>query len=358
MTVSKRKRPSSGPHWNTASAVVDLPAASAHESKLQAFCSFWCGMFCLLLASCGSPGAARQMKPELGAHTWRSYDGKVMPWRDGKPVKGGKPKAVVITVHGLSGAALDFWMLRDAWPELGMAVYGMEMRGQGNDPDRRRRGDISSAEVWQKDLLTFHRLVRERHPGVPIIWYAESLGTLIALHTVTDQIRDPAELPAGLVLSSPAAGLRLRPKGARATLLYSAIAMTPWIKVNLERLGGVDDRQIRVTHDTTHGAQMAITSHYVSHFTLRLLGEVDDMMRTAPHAATQLQVPVLVLASPNDVIASEEQIQIFYDQIGSPDKTIRWYRQSYHLLLHDSQRQEVLEDATNWVKRHTQARQR
>lgn len=292
------------------------------------------------------------MKPELGPHTWRSYDGKELPWRDCKPVRGEKVKAVVITIHGLSGAALDFWMLRDAWPEQGMAVYGLELRGQGNDPDRRRRGDISSAEVWQKDLLTFHRLVKERHPGVPVFWYSESLGTLIALHTVTDQMPDPSEHPAGVVLSSPAAGLRLRPVGARATLLYTAIAVAPWTKVNLERLGGVDDRQIRVTHDTTHGAQMAITSHYVSHFTLRLLGEVDEMMRTAPSAAKQLQVPILVLASPNDVIASEEQIQNFYDLISSKDKSIHWYRQSYHLLLHDSQRQEVLEDATAWVRNH------
>ena len=335
----------------------DGASDSAWEPALSPFHLCWWGFFCLLLAACSSPSAVahtRSVKPVLGPTTWRSYDGKEMPWRFGKPVKGGKARAVVITIHGLSGAALDFWMLRDAWPEEGMAVYGLELRGQGNDPDKKHRGNISSATVWQKDLLTFHRLVKERHPGVPIYWYAESLGTLIALHTVTDQMRDPSEHPAGMIFSSPAAGLRLRPQGMRATALYSAIAVAPWMKVNLERLGGVDDKNIRVTHDTTHGAQMAVTSHYVSHFTLRLLGEVDDMMRTAPEAATHLQVPVLVLASPNDVIASEEQIQILFDQMASPDKTLRWYRDSYHLLLHDSEREKVLKDATQWVKKHAQ----
>lgn len=309
----------------------------------------------LLAAGCSSPAAVSAMKPRLNDKTWTSYDGKEMPWSFGKPVRG-KVKAAVITVHGLSGASLDFWMLRDAWPTEGIAVYGLELRGQGNDPDRRRRGDISSAEVWQRDLLAFHRLVRERHPGVPVFWYSESLGTLIALHTVTDMMEDSREHPNGMVFSSPAAGLRLRPEGIRATLLYTAIATLPWKKVNLERLGGVDDRQIRVTHDTTHGAQMAVTSHYVSHFTLRLLGEVDEMMRTAPSSAAQLRVPVLVLASPNDVIASEEQIQSLYDQIASRDKTLHWYRKSYHLLLHDAERQQVLDDATNWVKRRSLAR--
>lgn len=279
-----------------------------------------------------------------------------MPWSFGKPVKGEKARAVVITIHGLSGAALDFWMLRDAWPQEGVAVYGLELRGQGNDPDKRKQGDIASAGIWQQDLLAFHRLVKERHSGVPVFWYAESLGTLIALHTVTDLMPDSDEHPSGLIFSSPAAGLRLRPEGIKATVLYTAIAIMPWKKVNLERLGGVDDKNIRVTHDTTHGAQMAVTSHYVSHFTLRLLREVDTMMRNAPQSAARLQVPVLVLASPKDVIASEQQIQDLFDQIASRDKTLRWYRQSYHLLLHDKQREEVLADATNWLDQRSRRR--
>jgi acylglycerol lipase len=310
-----------------------------------------CCVLALALASCAGM-RVKTVKPTLGETNWASHDGKVMPWKAGKPVPG-KVQAVVITVHGLSGAAMDFWMLEDGWPPRGIAVYGLQLRGMGNDPVKRARGDIKSASLWEKDLLTFHQLVRERHPHVPIFWYAESLGSLIALHTVVGLMGDaPADAkPAGLVFSSPAAGLRLRPKGLRASALYTMIAVMPWMRVNLEQLGGVNDKDIRVTHDTTHGAQMAITSHYVSHFSLRLLGEVDKMMRAAPEAASHLTVPVLVLASPNDVIASEEQVADFFDRIRSKDKTIRWYRKSYHLLLHDAEREEVLRDATRWVGR-------
>ena len=288
----------------------------------------------------------------LGKDTWRSYDGKEMPWRAGKPVEG-KLKAVVITVHGLSGAASDFWMLEEGWPKLGFGVYGLELRGQGNDPDKRHRGDISSAIVWQEDLLAFHKLVKAKHPNAPIFWYSESLGTLVALHTISDLMTDANQHPTGIIMSAPAAGLRLRPTGLKSVALYTAIAALPWKKVNLETLGGVDDKNIRVTHDTTYAAQMAVTSHYVSHFTLRLLGEIDKMMRSAPQSAQRLNVPVLVLASPNDVIASEEQIQEFYKAIASRDKNINWYRKSYHLLLHDVERAEVLNDATQWVERQS-----
>jgi len=306
---------------------------------------------CLILSQCAT-APQTSMKPAIEAKTWRSFDGKEMPWKRGKKVSRGDVRAVVITVHGLSGAASDFWMLEDAWPERGIPVYGLELRGQGNDPVQRHQGNISSPLVWQKDLLTFHRLVRERHPEAPIFWYAESLGTLIAMHTVADMMPDAREHPAGLFLSAPAAGLRLRPSGIKSVLLYTAVAALPWKKVNLEKLAGVKDKDIRVTHDTTYGAQMAVTSHYVTAFTLRLLGGVDSMMRTAPQSARSLRVPVLMLASPNDVIASEEQVQSLFDMIASTDKELHWYRDSYHLLLHDVEREKVLRDATQWLEKH------
>ena len=306
-------------------------------------------LLCLMMMASCSSLRPTPVKPVIEKDRWISYDGKMMPWKAGKPVAGGKVKGVVITVHGLSGAAMDFWMLEDGWPREGIAVYGMQLRGMGNDPQKRARGDVRRAEVWQRDLLTFHQLVRQQHPGVPVYWYAESLGTLIALHTVVDMMPDASQHPAGMVLSSPAAGLRLRPEGVKATMLYTMIAVAPWMRVNLEKLGGVNDKDIRVTHDTTHAAQMAITSLYVSHFTLRLLGEIDKMMRTAPASAQRLRLPILVLASPNDIIASEEQVQGLFEHIGSEDKTIHWYRKSYHLLLHDTEREDVLRDATGWV---------
>jgi alpha-beta hydrolase superfamily lysophospholipase len=310
-----------------------------------------CCALALLLANCAGV-LKKPVRPKLGKSTWTSYDGKEMPWNAGKPVHG-EPRAMVITVHGLSGSATDFWMLEDAFPPKGIAVYGLQLRGMGNDPDKRARGDIKSAEVWQRDLLTFHTLVHQQHPNVPVYWYAESLGTLIALHTVANHMEgERASLrPAGMILSSPAAGLRLRPQGAKASLLHAMIFALPWLKVNLEKLGGVNDKDIRVTHDTTFAAQMAVTSHYVSRFSLRLLGEIDKMMRQLPEAAARLHVPVLVLATPNDVIASEQQVSDFFQQIASGDKTIHWYRKSYHLLLQDIERQEVLRDATLWVER-------
>ncbi len=281
---------------------------------------------------------------------WSSFDGKVMPWRSGNPVADDKIRAVVITIHGLSGAASDFWMLEQEWPKRGIAVYGLQLRGQGNDPDVRLRGDIESSRTWKKDLRAFHDLVSERHPDTPVFWYSESLGTLIALHTYADYLSVGKQRPAGIILSSPVAGLRYRPTGLKERLIHAAVLTVPWFKVNLEKLAHVDDSKIRVTHDTTFAQQMAITPHYVPKLSLRLLGQIDEMIMESRKAAAAVKLPVLVLGSPNDVIATEQQVQQLFDSLASTKKTLHWYRKSYHLLLHDVEREEVLADATRWVE--------
>ena len=63
-------------------------------------------------------------------------------------------------------------------------------------------------------------------------------------------------------------------------------------------------------------------------------------------------VAAVQLALPHDVVSSPAQVETLFHQIGSDDKRLLWYPQSYHLLLHDVQHEEVLRDVAQWVKRH------
>jgi esterase/lipase len=62
-------------------------------------------------------------------------------------------------------------------------------------------------------------------------------------------------------------------------------------------------------------------------------------------------MPVLFVASPNDVLSSADQIQALFLQVRSRDKKLLWYTRSYHLLLHDVQREEVVNDVAKWLDR-------
>ena len=106
----------------------------------------------ILMSQCAAPPVAVRMTASPAVVGYR--DGKVMPYRvwPGNPVH---PQAVLICVHGLSGAGQDFWPVGESFPREGYAVYGMQLRGQGNDPAVEARGDIRSAGQWRQDLLDF-----------------------------------------------------------------------------------------------------------------------------------------------------------------------------------------------------------
>lgn len=95
------------------------------------------------------------------AQSWLSRDEQKFGYTvwpvQGNPVP---PRAVIIAVHGLSGAASDFRPLGAYAAAQGVITYAYELRGQGNDPIRTRRGDIKHSRLWLADLADFTRLVR------------------------------------------------------------------------------------------------------------------------------------------------------------------------------------------------------
>jgi alpha-beta hydrolase superfamily lysophospholipase len=268
-----------------------------------------------------------------------------MPWRAWPVREGTSVRAVVIAVHGLSGAASDFWPLGEALSRTGIPVYAYELRGQGNDPVSRERGHIRSRKQWLRDLETFDALVRKRHPGVPLFWHGASLGSLIVLH---EAVRKDSS-PDGLVLASPLAGIRRELGAGKRLIIELASVMAPRVRVRLGDLAGVDEGSIQVTKDTTHGEQMAKTPHHVESFSMRLLKEVGRLMETSEQAMDDWTKPLLVLASPQDVVASEEQIRALFEASAAGDKSIVWFKDSRHLLFHDVERDDVVQTEMQWL---------
>jgi alpha-beta hydrolase superfamily lysophospholipase len=288
--------------------------------------------------------------PALHPGQWTSYDGKTMPWKEwpvAKRMGQMKPRAVIIAVHGLSGAASDFWLLGERLPQAGIPVYAYEVRGQGNDLELAARGDIHHRQQWLDDLRTFHNLVRGRHPGVPIIWYGESLGSLIALHAIDA----PGARPDALILASPLAGIRMKISVCERLAIMATSRLLPRLSFSLGTLSGIDENKVQSTSTSTHGGQMAITPHHVASFSLRLIREISQLLSGNAHAAEAATMPVLFLGSPNDVVASPDQVQELFSQVAAKDKQLHWYSRSYHLLLHDVQREQVIRDVTAWSRR-------
>ena len=143
-----------------------------------------------------------------------SFDGDKFPYRKWLPKE--EPELVIIGIHGISGAALDYKPLATHLliNNAKIAVYAAETRGQGNDPVKERRGHIKKREHWFYDLYSFTKLIRKKHPDAKIIWAGESMGSLIVLHSYAAAIQNHPALPDhtalcdAMVISSPIVEIR------------------------------------------------------------------------------------------------------------------------------------------------------
>ena len=259
------------------------------------------------------------------------------------------PGAVMVAVHGLSGAALDYEPLGHGLATHNVSTYAPELRGQGKDPCPQRRGDLKKLEDWFADLDAFLALVRKRHPAVPLFCYGESMGA--ALLTRFFARPEAGIPPAGLILASPVVALPRRPAAWQEALFRFFLAVWPRHRVNVRRLARSKSQgPIRiVTRDEAHRKWFETASHKLDRFTIRFFGCLLELIGGCEAAAGQLHLPVLVLYAANDIFIPAARVEEFFERLGSRDKERCLFPESYHLLLHDDDRAEVLARIEAWL---------
>ena len=295
---------------------------------------------CATAPSVSAPSHA----PALAESSYTSFDGDRLPYRKWLPK--GDTRLVVIGFHGIAGASADMGNLGEHFQRHlpGAAVYAPDLRGQGLDPQVVRRGDIRDREDWILDARTFGRLVRREHPGARVVWCGESMGSLIALHTVADSSPPPCD---ALIMSSPVVRIGGDIPAWRLRLLRLAAWVAPRKRISLERLSGEDT--VQVTRGEVHQDQAATNPWHVPEFSLRLLSSLEALIRGASTAAPRVNMPVLVLHGGRDIFSRPADIEDFAQRFPGPTER-HYYPESYHLLFYDHERDRVLADVTRWLR--------
>ena len=292
-------------------------------------------------------------------HEWKAPDGETFsyslwaadPPPDQLPVPGWRPRAVVVAVHGLSGAALDYEPLAGHLAKHGVVTFAPELRGQGNDPLPARRGDLARIEDWYADLSAFFALVRGKHPGAPIYYYGESMGAALLTRFLA-QAQEP-DLPAGLVLASPVVEIKAKPSWWQEQVFRFFLWARPTHRVDVSEYTKRtnDDPSNWVTRDEAHRRWFETAPHKINFFTVRFFKCLRDLIDGCFDAAPRINVPVLVIYAANDVYIPPARVEQFFARLGSREKELRLFPESYHLLLHDHDKAQALEQIEVWLLR-------
>ncbi len=275
--------------------------------------------------------------PAFGADRLVMDDGVALPLRHW-PAEG-KPKAVVLAVHGFNDYSHAFEQPARDWAKQGIETYAFDQRGFGATAyhglwagDRRMVADLESAT----------RLLRLRAPDLPLYLLGESMGGAVVMSAAVDTNAPPAD---GLILVAPAVWSR-RQLGPVATgALWFFAHTVPWYTLDGRglRIEPSDNRQmldelfrdpliIKATRiDTVYG----------------LVGLMDRAWAAAPGMPAR----TLVLYGAHEQVIDDDAAAAMLRQLprGPVGPRIAVYSQGYHMLLRDLNANVVRQDIAAWI---------
>ncbi len=296
----------------------------------------------LILSACAPrvllPGPAINTA-HLDQHQYKTADGVSLPTRiwlpDNQPVK-----RIVIALHGFNDYS-NF--INDSASQLmqsGVATYAYDQRGFGGAPNA---GLWSGTHALAQDLFVFIKIIKQRHPNIPVYVLGESMGGAVVIVTMT---QNNAPKVNGLILAAPAVWAKSTMPWYQRWALTLGSYTLPWLKLSpnglkitasdnlvmLRKLGRdpliIKETRIDAMHGLTQLMGLALNaSHQLPSNTLILYGEHDEVIPKRPTAN------MLARLSKAHGIAPKVAV----------------YKQGYHMLLRDLNAQQPRNDIVSWM---------
>ncbi len=251
----------------------------------------------------------------------------------------GDPRAIVTIAHGGAEHSGRYAWTAGRLTAHGYAVYAIDHRGHGRSGGPRAYVDRVDNAV--ADLHTLNDVVRDRHPGLPIVLLGHSMGGLIALSYA---LRYQDEL-AGLALSAPLAVLEANPASRIAVRTLSAIApRLPIYKID----GTTVSRDPEVVR--------AYDNDPLNHrgmLPARTVGEIAATVATFGERLPELTLPILTVYGSGDRLVDNAGSKLVDERSASDDSTLIAYDGLYHEVLNEPERDRVIADVAGWIDART-----
>ncbi len=288
--------------------------------------------------------------PALTDETFITSDGTVLPLRRWTPpakspqpvsLDGGTPRAVILAVHGFNDYTDVFEVPATWFAERGFLVYAYDQRGFGRAP---HAGLWAGTERMAEDLADALRLIRRRHPDRPLFVLGDSMGGALAVVTLTKP--DAPEVD-GVILSAPAVwGRHTMPFYQRATL-WIVENFFPWVTASGRGL------KIQASDNIDALIKKGRDPLVIKKTKAVAISGLTDLMTEALIAAPDFRTRALVLYGERDEIIPAEPTLLFWR--GLPAECTQHqrralYRDGWHMLLHDLEREVVYRDMLHWME--------
>lgn len=249
------------------------------------------------------------------------------------------PRAIVIGLHGMNEHARSFAEDAAGWfTNRGVGLYAYDQRGFGGTPDR---GIWAGHETLAADATEAARLIRARHPGVPVVMMGESMGGAVLLVAGASANPPPVE---GYVLLAPAVVTRASLGWFARGLLDVMVTLVPIWGFYNSAPGFQPTNNVDAWRRWSRDPLLLRTTR------IDALAGLVDLMDAAVAAAPRFHAPALLLYGGKDRLVPPEPTRTLLAAL--PDPAHQWvgyYPEGYHMLLRDTQGETVARDIAAWV---------
>jgi alpha-beta hydrolase superfamily lysophospholipase len=276
--------------------------------------------------------------PAVSPNAFIMADGARLPFRAWLP-KGAPPRAILLGLHGFGDYSVNaFDIPAPLLNAEGIGVYAYDQRGFGAAPNR---GIWPGGSTLVSDAVAVTRLVRARHPGVPITLMGESMGVAVLLVAATSATPPPAD---GYVLLAPAVRGRASMAPWMRGLLTLASRTIPLVGFRGSSPG------FAPTDSEEAMARWGRDPLTTKEFRVDAVHGLVDLMDDAVAAVPRFGARALILYGGKDAIVSAGPMRAMLRTLpaGAPHR-VAYYTEGYHLLLRDRNRGVVAQDIAAWL---------
>jgi acylglycerol lipase len=279
--------------------------------------------------------------PHFTEDSFIATNGARLPLRKWLPE--GKPKAVILALHGFNDYSHAFAGPGAAWAKRGIATYAYDQRGFGEAPER---GRWPGSAQLAADATQASWILRRLYPGVPLYLLGESMGGAVAAVAITGETGMPKPDVDGVILVAPAIwGRSVMPLAPRL-LLWAAARLAPRMTVTGRGLKIMPSDNIPMLRE------LARDPLVIKKTRVATIYGVVDLMDRALAAAPRLDMPLLLLYGAHDQIIPAPAMRRFVatlPHLPQVPRRIAYYRAGYHMLLRDLEAPRVIDDVASWI---------
>jgi alpha-beta hydrolase superfamily lysophospholipase len=248
------------------------------------------------------------------------------------------PRAVVAIVHGFNSHSGQYLWVAEQLVQKGLSVYALDLHGRGKSDGERFY--VEKFADYVDDVTRMVDIVKAREPGLPIFVLGHSAGGVVACMYVLEHQADVR----GLVCESFA--FRVPAPDFVLATLKGLSHLAPHAHVlALKNADFSRDPKIVAAMD----ADPLIAHESQPTLTVAEMVRADELLEKA---FPRFTVPLLILHGTADKATSPKGSQLFHEQAGSKDKTLKLYDGHFHDLLNDVGREGVLSDIQKWIDAH------